>query len=92
MPDLIRVCPYYRKPCAEARDELHLQGKECDFITRMIVEVPSPVHGARPSTKTTEVCIVRSLQQSLNALHQANDHMMVMLQQMTRAPMPFYKG
>jgi len=94
MPEPVRICPYYRKPCAEARNELHLQGQECDFITRMVVEVPSPIHGAPPSTKKVDICIVRSLQQSLNALHHGIGIILQSLPGRTMPPgmMPFSKG
>lgn len=93
MPEPVRICPYYRKPCAEAREELHLRGQECDFITRMQVVKPSILAGTPPSVTTVDICVVRSLQQAMNAL---NDGMSIVLQLLKeqRAGMipPFSKG
>ena len=93
MSELKSICPFWNKTCGEAREELHRQGADCDFITKIIAATPSMLVGAPPAITHIDVCSINAIQQSLNRLHEGLVIIMQLLQgRNAPARPPFGKG
>ena len=84
------ICPFWNKTCEEVRKELQAQGADCGLVTKMLIAVPSSIIGAPPTMSEIEICLLRSLQQSLNSLHEGLGLVIQLLKQKGRpTSLPF---
>ena len=65
---LLRICPYYHKPCQEVNDELEKQGKFCHHLTVMQQHTPQGVMNLKVCVVEASALVLSEMSSKLSSM------------------------